>query len=87
MKKITITVVFNEWGHGYINVIPTNYVQWNPVASDKNEYNLDPGSYTITYNTVTGDGGSITITDHNGNVLASQPLEPGMDQGYFKLTI
>ena len=87
MKKITITVVFNQWGHGYINVIPSNYNQWNPVNSSSMDYNLDSGDYTFTYNTVTGGGGSISIADSAGNILANNTLATGMDQGNFRLTI
>ena len=53
MKKITITVEFNQWGHGFINVIPSNFNQWNPIQSSSNDYNLDPGEYSITYLTAT----------------------------------
>jgi len=87
MKKITISVNFNEWGHGYINVIPTNYNEWDPTSSSSQDYNLDPGDYSFTYNTVTGNGGSIVITDETGTQLGNNALAAGMDQGNFRLTI
>ena len=87
MKKITITVTFNQWGHGYINVIPTNYKEWDPTESSSQDYNLDPGDYTIIYNTVTGGGGAIIVTDDTGATLGNNALAKGMDQGNFRLTI
>jgi hypothetical protein len=86
MKKITITVVFNQSGHGFINVIPTNFTQWNPVQSSSNNYNLDPGDYLITYLTATENGGSITVTE-NGSVLAGSQLSGGADGGNFTITV
>jgi len=86
MKKITITVVFNQSGHGFINVIPTNFAQWNPNQSSSNDYNLDPGDYSITYMTATQGGGSITVTE-NGNTIASSQLSSGTDGGNFTITI
>lgn len=88
MKKIKIKVVFNQWGHGYINIIPSHYAQWNLTESSEREYNLDPGDYTITYNTVTGSGGTIeVIDDETGSEIASSDLNAGIDQGYFAITI
>ena len=87
MKKITISVVFNQWGHGYVNIIPSNYNEWDPTTSSSMDFNLNPGDYSFTYSTVTGGGGTISITDNTGAVLASNPLAAGMDQGNFRLTI
>ena len=86
MKKITISVVFNQSGHGFINVIPSSFNQWNPVQTSSNDYNLDPGDYFITYLTATEGGGSITVTE-NGNTLANSALAIGVDGGNFSISI
>jgi len=87
MKKITISVEFKQWGHGFINIIPSDFKEWDPTVTSSKTFNLDPGDYTITYSTVTGGGGSISITDDTGAELASNDLAAGMDTGNFRLTI
>ena len=86
MKKITINVTFNKWGHGNINVVPSNYKQWDPVQSSSQDYNLDSGEYTILFDTVTGGGGSIVVT-HNENIIAQGNLDTGLYSGHLRITI
>lgn len=85
MKKITINVTFNMWGHGSINIIPSTYKEWDPTVSSSQDYNLDPGDYTILYDTVTGNGGSISVTGITPS--PSDTLSKGMYSGHFRITI
>lgn len=86
MKKVTISVDFGISGHGAINVIPTNYNQWTPSISSPNDYNLNIGTYSITYFTATQGGGKIEVTE-DGTVLASYPLAIGVDGGNFDINV
>ena len=86
MEKITINLIFDQWGHGSINVIPTNYKQWDLTESGIATYNLDSGSYTILYDVVTGNGGKIVVTK-NGGYLAEDVLSEGIYSGHFRITI
>ncbi|MEO8884837.1 MAG: hypothetical protein ABI367_02170 [Mucilaginibacter sp.] len=87
MKKITITAVFNHWGHGYIDIVPAGYREWEANESSSREYNLASDDYTIVYNTVTGGGGSVIVTDETGATIGINELAQGMDQGNFRLSI
>ena len=86
MKKITISVVFNQWGNGSINVIASTYPQWDPDQSSSQDYDLVPGDYSVTYLTSTKNGGSITVTE-NGNKIGSALLQPNDDGGNIDITV
>jgi len=86
MKKITISVVFNEWGNGFIQIVPSDYPQWKPNQSSSQDFELEPGDYSVTYMTSTGNGGSITVTE-NDNQLASCKLKPNDDAGSLDITV
>jgi hypothetical protein len=86
MKKITISVVFHQTGHAYVDVVPSNYNQWKPVQSSSINYNLDPGDYYVAYTTYTDGGGSIKVTEGDTE-LGSQQLAVGLDGGNILFTI
>jgi hypothetical protein len=86
MKKITIEVVFNQSGHGDLNVIPTHFSPWVIYKSSSRDFNLDIGDYRITYIIVTEGGGSILVKEGD-TVLQKVTLKNGLVGGGFDITV
>jgi hypothetical protein len=87
MKTITICVEFREWGRAFINIIETEDPQWEPEESSCRDYQLSPGTYTVTFNGQTGDGFKITAKDSDGNQLGFDSYEGGEFAGSIFINV